>query len=218
MSTNHQKAWDGSEWYTNAFLGIYDWFVLGLHCRFFWGCSSKRILDLYNQHVSGNHLDIGVGTGYFLDKCRFPVDSPRLALVDLNPHSLDIARKRLARYRPETYRRDVLQSLDIGGPKFDSISITHLLHCLPGDMDSKGAVFPNLKSLLNPGGTLFGCTFLYDTEHRSLRASVMFSLANRMGFMFNKHDDLAGLSRQLENHFAEYSIEISGCEAIFRVK
>ena len=66
MSETPQKAWDGTMWYANPFLGIYDWFALGFTCRFIWGCEAKNIVDLYNKHVSGNHLDIGCGTGYFL--------------------------------------------------------------------------------------------------------------------------------------------------------
>jgi len=218
VSLNNQKAWDGTQWYTNAFLGVYDWFALGLHCRFIWGCDSKNIVDFYSKHVSGNHLDVGTGTGYFLDKCRFPVHNPRLTLVDLNPHSLDMAQKRMSRYHPAVYCRDVLQPLGIKDSGFDSISITHLLHCLPGDMDSKGVVFQNLKSLLNPGGVLFGCTFIQETSEQRPLASALFWLANRLGFMSNNNDDISGLSRHIEKHFSEYSIEEVGCEALFRAR
>ena len=218
MTVNSQKAWDGTRWYTNAFLRIYDWFALGLHCRFIWGCNSKNIIDFYSKHISGNHLDVGTGTGYFLDKCRFPVENPRLTLVDLNPRSLDMARKRLLRYHPTAYRRDILQPFGIGDSGFDSISITHLLHCLPGYMDNKGIVFQNLKPLLNPGGVLFGCTFIQGVPGEKLVASVLFEVANRLGFMSNRNDDISGLSRQIEKHFTEYSVEITGCEAFFRAR
>ena len=172
-------------------------------------------MDFYSKHVSGNHLDVGTGTGYFLDKCRFPVESPRLTLVDLNPRSLDMAQIRLARYHPEVYCRDVLRPLGIGDSGFDSMSITHLLHCLPGDMDSKGVVFHNLKPLLNPGGVLFGCTFIQQRSEHKLLASVLSLFANKLGFMSNKNDDVSGLSRQIEKHLSEYSIETVGCEALF---
>ncbi|HEY92057.1 MAG TPA: class I SAM-dependent methyltransferase [Dehalococcoidia bacterium] len=218
MTVDNQKAWDGTRWYTNAFLGIYDWFALGLHCRFIWGCDSKTIVDFYSKHVSGNHLDVGTGTGYFLDKCHFPVKSPRLTLVDLNPHSLDISQKRLSRYHPTVYCRDVLRPPGIGASGFDSISITHLLHCLPGDMDSKGIVFQNLKPLLNPGGVLFGCTFIQQTSKYMPLTSVLTRLANKLGFMSNRNDDVSGLSRQIEKYFAEYSLEIVGCEVFFQAR
>ena len=36
-------------------------------------------MALYQASVSGNHLDVGVGTGYFLDHVRFRVDGPASA-------------------------------------------------------------------------------------------------------------------------------------------
>lgn len=64
--------------YNKALLSIYDLFVLGFLCRFMWKCRSLYLLELYNRRVTSNHLDMGVGTGYFLDHCRFPSDKPRI--------------------------------------------------------------------------------------------------------------------------------------------
>lgn len=215
MGEKRQTAWDGSIWYTNPFLRIYDWFALGFTCRFIWGCKSENILELYNKHVSGNHLDIGCGTGFFLDKCRFPTENPVITLVDLNPYALEIAKKRLARYRPRIHAGDILQPLEIGNNGFDSIGLTHLLHCLPGDMKSKGIVFTNLKALLSPSGVIYGSTFLANGTRYHRLTRIMFWLTNRIGFMTNKNDDVAGLSELLKQHFAEYDIKIIGCEAVF---
>ena len=27
------------------------------------------MLEMYRKHLTANHLDIGVGTGYFIDRC-----------------------------------------------------------------------------------------------------------------------------------------------------
>jgi ubiquinone/menaquinone biosynthesis C-methylase UbiE len=83
------------------------------------------MLELYNQKVTANHLDVGVGTGYFLDNCKFPTASPRLALMDLNPDCLERAGKRVARYNPVKYQRNVLESVKIDVEKFDSIGMLH---------------------------------------------------------------------------------------------
>jgi hypothetical protein len=48
-----------------------------------------------------------VGTGYFLERCPFPSDSPRVALMDLNPNTLEFFSERIAPYRPETYRQNI---------------------------------------------------------------------------------------------------------------
>jgi len=66
MSANSGRTrGSGQNLYSRAFLSIYDWFALGLHCRYVWQCPSGNVLNFYNQHISASHLDIGVGTGYF---------------------------------------------------------------------------------------------------------------------------------------------------------
>lgn len=63
--------------------------------------------------MPSNHLEVGVGTGYFLDRSSFPVPEPRLALLDLNPHWLKHTEARLARYTPEVYRANALVPGDL---------------------------------------------------------------------------------------------------------
>jgi SAM-dependent methyltransferase len=218
MAEISQKRWDGSAWFTNFFMSIYDWFALGINCRFIWGCKSENIIELYNEHVSGNHLDIGCGTGYFLNKCSFPNNNPTITLFDLNPRSLKIAAKRLKRYRPATYAGDILQPLEIGNHTFDSIALVHLLHCLPGDMKSKEPAIQNIKKCLTTSGIIFGSTFLSKGTRYNKFTEMMFRLSNRTGFMSNKNDDLESLSGLLKRHFEDYNIRIIGCEAVFWVK
>ena len=79
VSENEKDTIRGQAIYTKWFLSTYDFFVLGFFCRFVWKCPSHHILGLYGRYVSANHLDIGAGTGYFLDRCKFPVAGPRLA-------------------------------------------------------------------------------------------------------------------------------------------
>ena len=68
--------------YTPARLALYDLFILGLSCSRVWKCPKRHFLDLYDQHIGSPHLDIGVGAGYFLDRCRFPVERPQITLLD----------------------------------------------------------------------------------------------------------------------------------------
>ena len=51
--------------------------------------SFSQIQALYQEHISLNHLEVGVGTGYFLQHCRFK-GTPRIALMDLNQNCLDM--------------------------------------------------------------------------------------------------------------------------------
>lgn len=134
----------GAAVYSKPTLLIYDFFVLGFSNTFAWRCPSRVILDFYNEHVTANHLDVGVGTGYFLDRCHFPSPNPRITLVDLNENSLAMTSHRLARYHPTTHTANILEPLQITGPRFDSVGFSYLLHCLPGTMKDKEMVFRNL--------------------------------------------------------------------------
>jgi hypothetical protein len=77
----------GQAAFNDLTLKYYDW-LLELTCNRIWRCSIERTLQLYQRYLASNHLEVGVGTGYFLDRSSFPVPEPRLALLDLNPHCL----------------------------------------------------------------------------------------------------------------------------------
>lgn len=201
--------------YNRLTLSIYDWYVLGLSNRFIWKCPTERLVAHFDRHVTDNHMDVGVGTGYFLDKCRFPSASPRIGLLDLNPCSLSRSSRRIARYKPEIYWRNALEPIDLPGGGFDSISLNYLLHCLPGTMTEKAVVFDNLAQHLNPGGTLFGSTLLQGGVPRSLVARRLMDVYNRKRIFGNRDDDLDQLRGALEQRFAHSGIEIVGCAALF---
>jgi len=212
-----QQVKAGQAVYTRAFLAVYNP-VVQFNYRFLWRCPPSQVLDLYNEHVSANHLDVGVATGSILDYCRFPTSSPRLALMDLNPNSLAVAARNLARYHPETYIRNALDPIRIDAPHFDSVGLANLLHCLPGTIRGKRVVFENLKAVLNPGGALFGCTILYGGVRRSLQATLWMNYMNALHVLANKQDDLEGLKRNLADCFPESSVRVVGCVALFSAR
>ena len=154
----------GHRVYTSRFLSIYDLIVLGWFSRTAWRCPASVLTSHYDAHVSANHLDVGVGTGYFLDHCTFPTSRPRLAVLDVNPACLAAASQRVSRFQPETHVANVLEPIasqlgrDIAG--FDSIAMTYSAQCLLGDMTAKAMVFEHLLALSNPGATDFGTTLL----------------------------------------------------------
>jgi ubiquinone/menaquinone biosynthesis C-methylase UbiE len=128
MSVSPEQVAAGQAIYTKRMLGIYDFLVLGLSNRLIWRCPTQRLVEHYNRHVTANHLDVGVGTGYFLDHCRFPSSTPRVALMDLNQNALDFTSHRIARCKPETWIRNVLEPISIDAAAFDSVGINYLLH------------------------------------------------------------------------------------------
>jgi hypothetical protein len=135
--------------------------------------------------------------------------------MDLNPNCLHAAGTRLARYRPEVYRANILDPIGIEISRFDSISLTYLLHCLPGTITTKRAVFRHLKPLLNQGGVMFGATLLSEGVNRSWAAKRLMAFYNSKGIFTNDHDDLKGLQAVLSEHFTTVTVEVVGCAALF---
>lgn len=212
-TTNDSAA--GAAMYSKFVLSIYDLGVLGFSNTFVWNCPSRQILNFYNEHVSERHLDIGVGTGYFLDRCKFPSSHPTLTLVDLNPNSLQVTTERLRRYNPTAYLANVLEPLPIDSLGFDSIALNYLLHCLPGTMLTKGVVFRNLQLLLNDRGKVFGTTILGQDVRHNLIARKLMHLYNSKGIFCNTDDTAADLEKILKENFRNYSLHIIGCVAFF---
>jgi hypothetical protein len=210
-----QDAAAGATIYTRLVLSIYDPLVFRLENRFVWKCPTRLLLDHYNQHVSGNHLDVGVGTGYLLDNCRFPVDDPTIALMDLNPNSLQVTSTRIRRYRPAMYMANVWEPTKINLPSFDSIGLNYLLHCLPGSMGDKGRVFGNLKPYLNRGGVLFGTTILGQEVEFNLLGRLFMGVYNARRILNNRADSLADLEDALERNFDRYSVHTVGYVTFF---
>ena len=201
--------------YNKALLSIYDLMVLGYLCRFMWKCRSRHLLELYNQRVTSNHLDVGPGTGYFLDHCRFPTNRPRIALIDLNTNSLSVTKKRLLRYAPVTYCKDALEPINIDAEPFDSVAVNGLLHCLPGTIRTKSVVFDHLKPLLSPGGVVFGCTILNKGVKKSIPAQLTMNWLNFIKVFTNLQDDLEDLRTELSLRFQDNDVRVIGCMALF---
>ncbi|MGB0894069.1 MAG: class I SAM-dependent methyltransferase [Parashewanella sp.] len=207
----------GQAIYNKFILSIYDLWVLGISNRFFWRCPTRHIRRLFKLHTSTNHLDVGVGTGFYPAK-ELSKTPRRYALLDLNQNSLDATSKRIAYFSPEKVNADVLSPIVYQGEAFDSISLNYLLHCLPGDMTSKATVFLNLTPLLTSNGILFGSTILGRGVRFNYCASKLMSLYNQKGFFSNTNDDLQGLRNGLEQHFEEVDINVIGCVALFTAK
>jgi len=208
---------DSAKVYNKLLLSIYDLYVLTFSNRFVWKCPSSRILEFYDLNISNNHLDVGVGTGYFLDKCRFH-ETPEIAILDLNANSLAATAQRIKRYHPKSYQADIMQPLAMELPKFDSIAINYLLHCLPGNFFEKEIVFKNLVPLLNPHGVLFGSTILGDQSKTNGLGKKLLNIYNAKGIFGNTQDNLADLKQVLARNFQSYSVYEIGAVALFTAR
>jgi SAM-dependent methyltransferase len=201
--------------YTQRRLALYDALILRLSCRLLWHCPRSRLLELYDLHVGARHLDVGVGTGWFLDRCRFPVAEPQLTLLDLNDACLEKAARRLARYAPRTLHANLLEPLNLGKAEFDSIALNGVLHCLPATPDEKAAALARLRPHLAPGGVLFGSTIVGRGVHHSRLAERVLGLYNREQIFTNRDDDPDSLERALRRAYADVALETRGSFALF---
>lgn len=208
----------GAKPYSPALLAVYDWLVLVLNARMLWGCRAAEMLGLYDANVSSRHLDVGVGSGYFLDRCRFPSTHPSICLYDLNENSLAHTARRIARYRPVARQGNVLDALPYPAGSFDSVALSAVLHCLPGDLESKSVVFENVSRCLAVGGVLFGGTVVNVPERMHWLARRKLLDFNRRGFFSNLQDTPEALERSLAKYFDAVSVRMVGAVALFTAR
>jgi SAM-dependent methyltransferase len=209
----------GAAVYSPWVLKLYDWWVLGVSNRWAWQCSTTEVLvPFYRRHIGKRHLDVGVGTGFYLEHAGFARDQ-QLALLDLNENSLRAAAARLGRTDVSWFVQDVVQPLTaLGDRKYDSIALFYLLHCLPGAMADKACVFDHLKPHLAEAGVLYGATILGDAVgHNGLGRKLM-DVYNKKGIFGNRTDTLEGLEKALHAHFAEVELAQHGKVACFAAR
>ncbi|HVJ21796.1 MAG TPA: class I SAM-dependent methyltransferase, partial [Polyangiaceae bacterium] len=199
-------------------LRLYDWFVLDVSCTRIWQCRAEQLLAHYEAELGAVHLDVGVGTGFFLDKARYPVERPAITLLDLNAQSLAYTAARIARYSPEVVRADVLEPNALPECRFDSIGLNFLLHCLPAGGQGKWRVFDHLKPKLAPGGRLFGSTIIGSPEPPLARQRWLMRRYNQRGIFGNASDSAAILRAELSRRFSKVEIQQKGVVALFSAR
>ena len=93
-------SYKGQSGYNAAMLAIYDVWVLKFMTKTVWKVPVALGVDLYRQHMGHRHLDVGPGTGYFIEKADPPRDT-EITLLDPNQTVLRHVAKRLeGRHNP----------------------------------------------------------------------------------------------------------------------
>ncbi|MEZ5875348.1 MAG: class I SAM-dependent methyltransferase [Hyphomicrobiales bacterium] len=202
--------------YTPLALTFYDVIVHGLSNRFAWRCPTSKLVALYRDNLSENHLEAGVGTGLFLDRTGDHAKLDRLVLLDINRHCLDRAARRLARFHPTRREANLLEPLTPHMAPFQSIGLTYVLHCLPGNMSEKLSVLDHLRPMMADRCVLFGATILGRGVTPNLPARALLDVYNKKGVFNNRADDIESLRHGLEQRFGTVEIEPQGCVALFR--
>ncbi|SCG58485.1 class I SAM-dependent methyltransferase [Micromonospora halophytica] len=208
----------GTAVYDQEWLSQYDNVVLDRICRRIWLCDSAEMVRLYDRNIGERHLDLGPGTGFFLDSCRQRSPRPRIALVDLNPTVLAQSAARLRRFQPAVFERDVLSPFALDGEQFDSVGMNFLLHCLPGGMRHKARVFDHARAHVVPGGRIFGSTVPGTGVPHSSEALRLLETLNEKRTFDNEGDSLRGLEAELASRFTDYEVTVRGSVALFEVR
>jgi ubiquinone/menaquinone biosynthesis C-methylase UbiE len=215
ITSEHVDA--GQAVYSPTVLRNYDWMVLGLSNRLLWRCPTAELRRLYDRNVSDRHLDVGVGTGYFLNRARWPVAMPSITLVDLNPNCLTAASRRIRRFSPQTIVANILEPLPPIEP-FRSAGLCYLLHCVPGTISDKAVAFDHVSALLAPGARVFGASIVQGNLPRSRVAQAFMDLYNRKGIFANANDTLEGLDAALRKRFRDVKVQSRGTVALFEAR
>lgn len=206
---------DGAKVYTPLTLKLYDWWVLGISNRFAWGCPTwEYLLPHFLKHLGNNHLDIGVGTGFYLN---YAPESSLISLMDVNEFSLNMASARAGTSKIQNkINHDVFEPYPTAlHGQFDSISMFYLLHCLPGNLSTKGCVIRNAAQALTDDGTLYGATILGEgVVHNSFGQKLM-RIYNQKGIFSNTKDSEQDLIQILSEHFENVKTSVKGTVVMF---
>lgn len=205
-------AYRGQADYSRLLLDLYDPIVIGFVSWFVWHVPSEPLLDGYRRNIRDRHLDIGPGTGYWIERSGLP-DGSSVTLLDPNPNVLRHATRKLRRYDVTAVEADVLKPLPVDGP-FDSAAMNMVIHCLPGPLACKARAVQNVSAVLSPTGTLFGATVLGRSGDHSWLARRVLTAFNRRGAFDNLDDTEDGLREILGASFDHVELETVGSAAI----
>jgi len=208
----NDPAYRGQADYGLTMLRAYDHFVPKVG-RVVWRCPGAPLLRNYREHIRSPHLDVGPGTGWFLERSGLP-DGRKVTLLDPNSTVLAYAAAHVPRLSIDTVEADVLKPLPVAGP-YASVALNLVLHCLPGPSSRKALAIEHLAAVLEPDGVLFGASVLGLDGPQTRVSRVVLRAFNRRGAFDNLHDSEAMLREILGASFERVELQIVGSVAIF---
>jgi SAM-dependent methyltransferase len=206
-------AYAGQRDYNRVLLTLYDPLVLGPIVRFVWRAPSSIMVQTYRDHIRVPHLDVGPGTGYFIDHAGL-ADGSQVTLLDPNTNVLDRTASRLRRMDLTVVEADVLKPLPVDGP-YRSAALNAVLHCLPGPQARKALAIANIAAVLAPDGVLFGATVLGLSGPQTHLSRTVLRAFNRQGGFDNLDDTEASTREILEASFHDVEVTVIGSVASF---
>nr|WP_281288316.1 class I SAM-dependent methyltransferase [Haloactinospora alba] len=186
--------------------------------RYIWRCPASTVRSLYERNVGERHLDIGPGTGYYVSRAPVP-ENGVVHLLDLNEVPLRRAAGRVKKRETRIHIADALGEFPLEDASLDSVGCSMVMHCIPGDMATKSAMFDEVARVLRPGGRFFGATILSDGVDNSRAARKVLDVYNNSfdNAFHNTKDSFADLQRELENRFTDVDVRCCGSAGVWEV-
>ena len=209
-------AFKGQADYSRPVLRLYDPLVLGPIARYVWRCPSDRLTEHYRRHIRDRHLDVGPGTGYFLERSGAAADG-EVTILDPNTNVLRHASERLGHLKLRAVEADVCKPLPLEGP-FDSASLNLVIHCLPGPFERKAEAVANVAAVMAPDGVLFGSSVIGTSGSHNAVARTMLRAYNRRGAFDNLEDSEEAIGEMLASSFKEVEVDTIGSIAVFAAR
>jgi SAM-dependent methyltransferase len=206
-------AYRGQADYTPTLLRLYDPIILGPISRYVWRCPANRLTERYRRHISPRHLDVGPGTGYFLERSGLARGS-EVTILDPNTNVLRHTSKRLRHLKVTAIEADVCKPLPVEGP-FDSAALSGVIHCLPGPFERKVAAVANVAAVLSPDGVLFGSSIVGRTGSHNRVARTLLRDYNRRRVFDNLEDSEEAIGKMLAASFEDVEVDTIGSVAVF---
>lgn len=212
---NEKASYYGVRLYSKLTLKFYDFFVMRFFAAMVWRYKESLMVGIYKENMSNNHAELGVGTGYCIDKADLESEAQRIGLFDLNEACLSHASQRLKRFNPECYTQNVLKEFSSETEQFDSLAIGGVLHCLPGEFVDKCRVFDQIRPILNNNARIFGYTLVRKGISESLVSRFFFSILSKLKVFNNYRDSAGSLKRELDRRFKNAQVIVVGQLAYF---
>ena len=173
-------------------------------------------MDNYVENISDNHLEIGVGSGFFLEHTLCTDFVRRLVLLDLNERCLAKSAARLDAFDPQIRHHDILEPLESEADQFGSVGMNYVLHCIAGGFCCNQRIFGHVQSQLADGGVFSGATLVRQPIQDGSLSWLLMRVLNGLGIFNNTDHTVRELRRALEASFREVEISIVGNAAVFR--